>query len=95
MDNITMETRREAYEAEQPVMPTHRSRVLMVLREGPMTASEITEVLLENQLIPYFNRGFVAPRLTELRKMGLVEPCGRRKATRSDRTEAVWRRTAQ
>ena len=92
---ITEETRRESYEAEKPVIPTHGVRVLTVLNDGPMTASEITEVLLAHGLIPFFNRGFVAPRLTELRQKGLVEPCGRRKATRTDRTEAVWRRTNQ
>lgn len=93
--SITEETRRESYEAGQPVFPTHKVRVLYVLRQGPKTASEITEELLALGLIPFYNRGFVAPRLTELRQQGLVEPCGRRKATRGDRTEAVWRRTDQ
>ena len=34
----------------------------------------------------------VAPRLTELKKSGVIEVVGRRRATRSDATEAVWAR---
>ena len=54
--------------------------------------SEITEELVRAGTIPYFNRNYVAPRLTELKEIGILETCGRRKATRSDATEAVWRR---
>lgn len=57
-----------------------------------MTASEITEELVQTGKIPYFNRNYVAPRLTELKDMGVVKTVGRRKATRSDATEAVWAR---
>lgn len=39
-----------------------------------------------------FNRNYVAPRLTELKDIGVLETVGRRKATRSDATEAVWAR---
>lgn len=42
--------------------------------------------------IPYFNRNYVAPRLTEMKQMGILKTVGRRKATRSDATEAVWAR---
>lgn len=42
--------------------------------------------------IPYFNRNYVAPRLTELKEIGILTTVGRRKATRSDATEAVWAR---
>lgn len=57
-----------------------------------MTASEITEELLKAGKITYFNRNFVAPRLTELKQSGVIEVVGRRRATRSDATEAVWAR---
>ena len=42
--------------------------------------------------IPYYNRNYVAPRLSELKDMGVVETCGRRRSTHSTATEAVWRR---
>lgn len=67
--------------------------MLEVLGGREMTVSEITEELVTAGKVPYFNRNYVAPRLTELKDMGIVETCGRRKATRSDATEAVWRRT--
>ena len=35
---------------------------------------------------------YVAPRLSELKDMGVVETCGRRRSTHSTATEAVWRR---
>ena len=57
-----------------------------------MTASEITEELVAAGEIPYFNRNYVAPRLTEMKQMGILKTVGRRKATRSDATEAVWAR---
>ena len=49
-------------------------------------------VLSRFEKIPYFNRNYVAPRLTELKDIGVLETVGRRKATRSDATEAVWAR---
>ena len=55
-------------------------------------ASEITEELVAAGRIPYFNRNYVAPRLTELKEIGILTTVGRRKATRSDATEAVWAR---
>ena len=63
-----------------------------------MTASEITEELVAAGKIPYFNRNYVAPRLTELKDIGVLETVGRRKATRSDATEAdggVWKLEAK
>lgn len=70
-----------------------RSRLILeTLGDRQMTASEITEELVAAGKIPYFNRNYVAPRLTELKDIGVLETVGRRKATRSDATEAVWAR---
>ena len=91
IDAITRETRREAYDAVLPKTTNRQLLVLDALGGREMTVSEITDELCRAGLIPYFNRNFVAPRLTELRDAGVVETCGRRKATRSDATEAVWR----
>ena len=91
-DRTTKETRRESYDAILPKVKDRARMVLEALGDKEMTASELTEELVRTGAIPYFNRNYVAPRLTELKDMGVVETCGRRKATRSDATEAVWRR---
>ena len=93
MNEITKETRRESYDAILPKVKERARLVLETLGARSMTVSELTEELVKAGKIPYFNRNYVAPRLTELKDMGIVETCGRRKATRSDATEAVWRRT--
>jgi hypothetical protein len=93
MNEITKETRRESYDAILPKVKDRARLVLETLGSRSMTVSEITEELVAAGRIPYFNRNYVAPRLSELKDMGIVETCGRRKATRSDATEAVWRRT--
>ena len=92
MNETTKETRRASYEAVLPKVKNRARLILDTLGGREMTASEITEELVSSGKIPYFNRNYVAPRLTELKDMGIVETCGRRKATRSDATEAVWRR---
>jgi len=92
MDEITKETRRESYDAILPKVKERARLVLETLGARSMTVSELTEELVKAGKIPYFNRNYVAPRLTELKDMGIVETCGRRKSTRSDATEAVWRR---
>ena len=51
-----------------------------------------TDELVKAGRIPYYNRNYVAPRLSELKDMGVVETCGRRRSTHSTATDAVWRR---
>ena len=92
MNQTTKETRRESYEAVLPKVKDRARLILETLGDKEMTVSEITEELVSSGKIPYFNRNYVAPRLTELKDMGVVETCGRRKSTKSDATEAVWRR---
>lgn len=88
----TKETRRESYEAVLPKAKDRARKILETLGDREMTVSEITEELVRAGIVPYFNRNYVAPRLTEMKDIGIVETCGRRKATRSNATEAVWRR---
>lgn len=92
MDQTTRETRRASYDAVLPKVNDRAKLVLETLGDKEMTVSEITDCLVDAGKIPYFNRNFVAPRLTELKDMGVVETCGRRKSTRSGATEAVWRK---
>ena len=90
--SITRQTRRESYEAVLPKVSQRARLILDILGDAEMTVSEITDKLVELGAVPYFNRNFVAPRMTELRYNRIVETCGRRKSTRTDATEAVWRR---
>ena len=92
MSQTTKETRRKSYAAVLPKVNSRCRLILETLGAREMTVSEITDKLVEAGRIPYFNRNYVAPRLTELKDMGVVETCGRRKSTRSTATEAVWRR---
>ena len=92
MSTTTRETRRASYDAVLPKVKDRARLILDTLGNREMTVSEITDELVAAGTIPYYNRNFVAPRLTELKDMGVVETCGRRKSTRSPATEAVWRR---
>lgn len=92
MSQTTKETRRASYDAVLPKVKERSRLILETLGNREMTVSEITDELVASGTIPYFNRNYVAPRLTELKDMGVVETCGRRPSTRSTATEAVWRR---
>ena len=88
----TKQTRRESYEAVLPKVKDRSKLILATLGDREMTVSEITDELVAQGAIPYYNRNYVAPRLSELKDMGIVETCGRRRSTHSTATEAVWRR---
>lgn len=92
MNPITKETRKASYEAVLPKVKERSRLILETLGDRAMTVSEITDELVAAGTLPYFNRNYVAPRLTELKDMGVVETCGRRKSTKSQATEAVWKR---
>lgn len=92
MNQTTKETRRRSYDAVLPKRAARCRLILETLGDRELTASEITEELVATGRIPYFNRNYVAPRLTELKEIGILTTVGRRKATRSDATEAVWAR---
>lgn len=92
MNQTTKETRRRSYDAILPKRAARCRLIIETLGNRELTASEITEELVAAGRIPYFNRNYVAPRLTELKEIGILTTVGRRKATRSDATEAVWAR---
>lgn len=91
-DKTTKQTRRESYVAVLPKVKDRARLILTTMGSRELTVSEITDELVAAGEIPYYNRNYVAPRLTELKDMGIVETCGRRKSTHSTATEAVWRR---
>lgn len=92
MDATTRQTRKASYDAVLPKVKDRSRLILETLGTREMTVSEITDELVTAGKIPYYNRNYVAPRLSELKDMGVVETCGRRKSTHSHATEAVWRR---
>lgn len=92
MSTNTMETRRESYEAIKPKRVDRRNLILEILGSRQMTASEITEELLAKGYIKYYDRNFVAPRLTELKEAGIVETVGKRLCKRTNKNVAIWAR---
>lgn len=92
MNKTTRETRRASYDAVLPKVKERSRLILETLGGREMTVSEITDELVAAGILPYYNRNYVAPRLTELKDAGIVETCGRRQSTKSSATEAVWRR---
>jgi hypothetical protein len=92
MANTTKESRRDSYDEIRPKRAKRRQLILEVLGGRQLTASEITEELLRHHVIQYYDRNFVAPRLTELKSEGLVETVGRRMCRRTGKRVAVWAR---
>lgn len=72
MNQTTKETRRRSYDAVLPKRAARCRLILETLGNRELTASEITEELLAAGRIPYFNRNYVAPRLTELKEIGIL-----------------------
>jgi hypothetical protein len=89
--SITKETRRASYAGIKNQTGPRRTLILELLERRPMTADELTEIMLHLRLIPYYDRNFVAPRLTELKEAGKVEVVSKKYCKRTDRQVAVWK----
>lgn len=72
MNQTTKETRHRSYDAVLPKRAARCRLILETLGNRELTASEITEELVAAGRIPYFNRNYVAPRLTELKEIGIL-----------------------
>jgi len=92
MNSNTIETRRESYDAIKTKRSDRRNLILEILGSRQMTASELTEELLAKGYIKYYDRNFVAPRLTELKEAGIVETVGKRLCKRTNKNVAIWAR---
>ena len=88
--SITDETRRDSYKIVKPVSGKRRQLILDVMGEKEMTANEIAEALHAKGRIPFYERNFVAPRLTELKADGKVKTVGKRYCGKTGRMVAVW-----
>lgn len=81
--DIPRQARRASYEAMDK--ETRKKQILECLEVRDMTAIEIAKEL------GFHERNATAPRLTELRKAGRVEPCGIRIDGTTGRPVTVWR----
>jgi hypothetical protein len=90
MENITKETRRQSYDGILPERGERCRIILETLGSRQMTVEEITDELVANGSIKYYDRNFVAPRLTELKQAGVVEVVGKRPSKRTGKNTAVW-----
>lgn len=90
METNTKLTRRASYEAIKPKRKDRKNLILEILGDNELTASEITDILLEKGYIKYYDRNFVAPRLTELKGEGIVETIGKRTCKRTGKDVAIW-----
>ncbi len=89
MNQTTKETRRRSYDAVLPKRAARCRLILETLGNRELTASEITEELVAAGRIPYFNRNYVAPRLTELKEIGILTTVGRRKKAAAKLNTAI------
>lgn len=81
---ITQETRRAAYEESREAAETRRNLIYKKLKEsGPMTADTLMAAM------GYMDPNNVRPRLTELKRDGLVRVIGKAR-NRRGKLVAVW-----
>lgn len=86
-NQTTKETRRASYDAVIPKAKERSRLILETLGSRSMTVSEITDELVKAGRIPYYNRNYVAPRLSELKDMGVAE------STKPDQPRTTGRRS--
>lgn len=88
--DTSRETRRAAHEAVMPKKAARRAVLLDAMRGRQMTVSELAQEILDLGLVPYYDRNFVAPRLTELRELGKIRAIGKRASKRTGKLETVY-----
>lgn len=88
MDQATFETRRDANLSVDKTM--RQRQVLECLKERPMTAKEVALRMTQKGHVPYSDRNFASPRLTELMEIGKVKTIGKTTCQFTGRTVAVF-----
>lgn len=93
-ENITIQIQ---HESEEEVDKSRRyNQILNIMIENkntPLTAKEIAYLMFKEHLIPTSERNFVSPRLTELAKIGKVEPIGKKKCSWTGKNVTVYKVT--
>ena len=89
----TLDTRGESH--EQVDKHKRYQQIIDILKiyddSFPLTAKEIAHEMYLRKLIPTDERNFTAPRLTELCKIGKVEPAGKVKCIYSGKTVTAYK----
>lgn len=70
MNGITKQTRRQSYDGIRTRSGERCKLILETLGNRSMTVEEITDELVAAGHLKYYDRNFVAPRLTELKGAG-------------------------
>jgi hypothetical protein len=85
----TMETRAEAHES---VDKKRRClQILECLREnGSLTAKECAVIMMQKGYVTTSDRGWCAPRMTEMSHSGIIEPIGKKKCVYTGKKVAVY-----
>lgn len=90
----TLETRSESNETVD--RQKRYSQVLECLYEANkghergLTAKEVAVMMMQKGYVPTAERNWSAPRLTELGKMGKVEPIGKKICSYTGKKVSVW-----
>ena len=84
---VTLETRHDAHES---VDKAKRYAQIKAAMWRPMTAKEVAVEMHIRGEIPTSERNFTAPRLTEMSKMGTVEPVGKTRCQYTGKTVTVY-----
>lgn len=90
----TLDTRGESHEKVDKQIRYKQIIEIMGIMESygqPTTAKEIAATMNVKGLIPSSERNFTAPRLTELCKMGKVEPVGKERCRFTGRMVTVYK----
>lgn len=91
--NVTQETRVEAYQRVKVDRMVRRQQILHILEDkGPMTAKQIAVEMKHRGYTDNDDRNNASPRLTELMELGLVEPAGKTTCIYTGKTVAVFKR---
>lgn len=90
MNGITKQTRRQSYDGIRTRSGERCKLILETLGNRSMTVEEITDELVAAGHLKYYDRNFVAPRLTELKGAGVLEVVGKKPSKRTGKNTAVW-----
>ena len=91
-DIIASNNRKEAWDKIHIKENDRRRVVLEVLGKNQMTVSEMVQALIQDGILKYPDRNYVAPRVNELKEMGVLVSAGKRESIYSGRMETVWKR---
>lgn len=86
---ITQETRAEAHDKVDK--QKRYSQIIECLQEnGELTAKECAVIMMAKRYIPTSERGYTAPRMTELNQNGVIEVVGKTTDIYTGRKVAVY-----